>query len=245
MSWLFSQALVEEYSAASSLDGEQCAPSRLNHTLQAYLSLDKMTEFSRLSRFGMTFAPLTESLGVELLTWFLEDSRVKILVQQEPVLELMENDPAYGAKWPASLAKYNHATRLWKTAQCSLFEDLEPSLETWPRWGLMLDGECWALETSAMITCEKESGLLPTPSGTSNHGKNHVSGRLDEWGGSSNPFRKTEIGKVHCAGFEEWMMGWPVQWTGLTPLGMDRFHMWQQQHSLCLHNDQQLIKETA
>jgi len=32
---------------------------------------------------------------------------------------------------------------------------------------------------------------LPTPSGCSNRGKNHVVGRLDEWGGSSNPFRGT------------------------------------------------------
>jgi DNA (cytosine-5)-methyltransferase 1 len=42
-------------------------------------------------------------------------------------------------------------------------------------------------------------------------------GRLDEWGGSSNPFRGTEIGKVRCASFEEWMMGLPIGWTGLTP----------------------------
>jgi hypothetical protein len=61
--------------------------------------------------------------------------------------------------------------------------------------------------------------LLPRPSGTStgrNGKKNHVVGRLDEWGGSSNPFRGTEIGKVRCASFEEWMMGFPIGWTELT-----------------------------
>jgi hypothetical protein len=31
------------------------------------------------------------------------------------------------------------------------------------------------------------SGSLPTPSGTSNHGRNHVAGRLDEWGGQQQP----------------------------------------------------------
>jgi hypothetical protein len=50
-----------------------------------------------------------------------------------------------------------------------------------------------------------------------NGGKNHTVGRLDEWGGSSNPFRGTEIGKVRCASFEEWMMGLPIGWTALTP----------------------------
>jgi hypothetical protein len=56
---------------------------------------------------------------------------------------------------------------------------------------------------------------LPTPSGTSNHGKNHVAGRLDEWGGSSNPFRGTLIGKLHSPSFEFWMMGIPVAWASL------------------------------
>lgn len=63
-------------------------------------------------------------------------------------------------------------------------------------------------------------GSLPTPSGVSNHGKNHVMGRLDEWGGSSNPFRGTEIGKVRCLAFELWMMGFPTEWMQSMPLEM-------------------------
>lgn len=61
------------------------------------------------------------------------------------------------------------------------------------------------------------SGSLPTPSGTSNHGKNHVAGRLDEWGGAGNPFRGTEIGAVHCPRFELWMMGYPATWRDAMP----------------------------
>jgi len=60
------------------------------------------------------------------------------------------------------------------------------------------------------------SGLLPTVSGTSNHGRNHVAGRLDEWGGSSNPFRGTSLGKVHSPGFELWMMGYRDEFGRLT-----------------------------
>lgn len=29
----------------------------------------------------------------------------------------------------------------------------------------------------------------------------------------------------------EWLMGWPLEWTALKPLEMDRFHEWQRQHS--------------
>jgi len=29
----------------------------------------------------------------------------------------------------------------------------------------------------------------------------------------------------------EWLIGWPIGWTDLKPLGMDKFRSWQQQHS--------------
>jgi hypothetical protein len=82
MSWLFSQALVAEYSEATCSDGEQSVPLSGHHTQQAYLSPDKMTDFSRLSRFGMTFKPLTEDLGKAVLTWCQEVSRAK--TSQQP-----------------------------------------------------------------------------------------------------------------------------------------------------------------
>jgi hypothetical protein len=71
MSWHYSQALVAAYSAANCSAGAPSAPSSGTPTPQAYLSPDRMTAFSRLSRFGMTFAPLTERLGADVLTWFL------------------------------------------------------------------------------------------------------------------------------------------------------------------------------
>jgi hypothetical protein len=73
MSWLFSQALVEEYLGDISLDGEQSVQSSGKPTQLAYLSQDKMTKYSRLSRFGMMHKPLTENLGEELLMLYLED----------------------------------------------------------------------------------------------------------------------------------------------------------------------------
>lgn len=75
-----------------------------------------------------------------------------------------------------------------------------------------------ALRASAHSTSGNGSSGLPTPSGTSNKGKNHVAGRLDEWGGSSNPFRGTADGRLHLPGFELWMMGLPGAWRQLMPL---------------------------
>jgi len=31
-------------------------------------------------------------------------------------------------------------------------------------------------------------------------------------------------------GWVEWLMGWPIGWTALEPLGMDKFREWQRQH---------------
>ena len=163
MSWLFSQALVEEYSAASCLAGEPFVQSNANHILQAYCAPDRMTKFSRLSRFGMTFAPLTEIRGEELLTLYREDFLARTSAQQDTVPVSPAVDQDSGLKWQGLLGKYDHATRSWKTAQCSLLEDLEQCLEIWPRWGLMRDGVSYQQQTLVRHTSENESGSWHTP----------------------------------------------------------------------------------
>jgi len=167
MSWLFSQALVEEYLGANSLDGEPSAPLSGNRTQQAYCAPDKMTAFSRLSRYGMTYKPLTENRGEELLTLYLEDFHAKTSVPQEKVRELMESEVVCGEKWRASFTKYDPSMRLWKTHQCLLLGGLEPFSETFPQWGLMRDGECWEQQTLERHIRGTESGLSqetwPTP----------------------------------------------------------------------------------
>ena len=67
----------------NSLDGEPSVPLSGNRTQQAYCAPDKMTAFSRLSRYGMTYKPLTENRGEELLTLYLEDFHAKTSVPQE------------------------------------------------------------------------------------------------------------------------------------------------------------------
>jgi hypothetical protein len=161
MSWLFSQALVEEYLGASSLDGEQSAPLNGKPTQQAYCAPGKMTDFSRLSRFGMTYKPLTENRGEELLTLFREDFHAKTSAQQEKAQELMESEVECGEKWHASFVKYDPDSFLWRTHQCSLLGDLDEFLETWPQWGLMQNGECWEQRTLERRIRGTEFGLSP------------------------------------------------------------------------------------
>jgi len=164
MSWLFSQALVEEYLGDTSLDGEQSAPLNGNNTQQAYCAPDKMTKFSRLSRFGMTYKPLTENLGEELLMSYRGDFLAQTSVPQERAQESTEKPLECGEKWHGSFTKYSPDTFSWKIHQCSLLGDLEEFSETWPQWGLMRDGECW--EQTPLVHPTKESAFgftVPTP----------------------------------------------------------------------------------
>jgi hypothetical protein len=163
MSWLFSQVLVEEYLGGNSLDGEQSVQSSGNPTQQAYCAPDKMMDFSRLSRFGMTYKPLTADLGAELLTLYLEDFHAQTLAQQEKAQESMEKTQDSGEKWRGSFVKYSPDLHLWKTHQCSLLGDLDEFLETWPQWGLMRDGECWEQQTLAQTISATAFGLLLNP----------------------------------------------------------------------------------
>ena len=156
MTWIISQALMnslcsQEQEAASlvenSLDGEQSVPLSGNPTQQAYCAPDKMTVFSRLSRFGMTFKPLTENLGQELLMSYLADFPVKTSQQQGKEQELMVSDQECGERWQGLLAKFDPNTSLWKTVQCSLLEDLELSFQIFPKWGSMRNGVSFQRQT--------------------------------------------------------------------------------------------------
>ena len=164
MSWLYSQALVAEYLGENFLDGEQSVPSNGNPTPQAYCAPDKMTAFCRLSRFGMTYKPLTDELGKELLTLFLEAFPVKTSALQEKAQESQGNDQECGVTWRASLAKYDPDSCSWKTVQHSLFGDLESSSVTWPKSGMTAGGLCWELPTLERHISGTDSGLwLGTP----------------------------------------------------------------------------------
>ena len=289
MSWLYSQALAEEYSADICSDGEPCARLNGTPTQQAYCAPDKMTEFSRLSRFGMTYRPLTADHGEAVLTSYLAAFPVRTLVQPEREPESLENDQECGFIWLESWAKYDPVTSMWKTRQCSVLGDLEPYSETWPRWGTMRDGEFWEQQTLAPHTSETESGLWPTPnqrdwkdtgatqgnrkspnletavhwptptvcgnynrkgaSATSGDGlatavKNWPTPRTKGMCGGTGSWellkKNTTIEEARAMGagnggtlnpmWVEWLMGWPLGWTDLKPLGMDRFRQWQQQH---------------
>ena len=163
MSWNFSPVLVAAFLEECCLDTAQSVQSNTTPTPDQYYWPDKPTEHSRLSRFGTTGVPFEGSRGAELLTWYLAGFPAKTSALPEPEPALTEREADSGARWPGSLARYDRDTCSWKTAQRSLLGDSEPSLVTWPRSGLMLDGQCWELPTLERRIEGSESGYWPTP----------------------------------------------------------------------------------
>ena len=268
MSWLFSQALVEEFSEGICSDGEQSAPLSVMLTPQQFWRNDKMMDCSKPSLFGLTLQHLTEQDGEELLTLFRVGFRAKTLAAQDEVQESQESAADFGRNLRGLLAKYDHASCLWKTAQCSLFADLEQSLETFPRWGSMRSGGLFQRQIAVPPIKGKESGLWLTPR-ASDTGKGErqetflarMGNRSDrcsqslaaqvnnpktwptptahnskETNAPSEANRNTPTLAAQAGGalnpdWVEWLMGWPIGWTDLKPLAMDKCQSWQQQHS--------------
>lgn len=265
MSWLFSQALAEEYLAGSFTADEPSAQLNVMPTPHKFWRNDKTMESSKLSQFGLTLRLLTDDHGEALLTSFLAASRARTLAQREQEQESTENEAGYGPIWHGSFAKFDRGESRWKTAQCSLLGDSDEFLETWPRWGSMRNGASFLRPIPALTICAKESGFWPTPRANdaekrgnfdTDNPRNGLAAAAKKYptpqasdakdrGNLSNPCvqRRMEIGKQvnlsMCVSSEsgqlnpewvEWLMGWPIGWTALKPLAMDKFHEWKRQH---------------
>jgi hypothetical protein len=255
MSWLFSRALVEEFLADTCSDGAPSAQLNGTPMRQAYLCSDKMTEFLRLSRFGMTCERLTVSLGEELLASYREDFLVRTSPSQvkgggyDTVREVDS-----GRKWYALLAMYDHVTHSLKIPQHSLFEDWMMSLRTLPRSGMMRNGLVWGRKTLEHLTAVNGSGYWPTPTVSGNYNRRGASANsgdglatavrrwptptahnAKETNAPSESLRHTPTLAAQVGGklnptWVEWLMGWPIGWTDLQPLATGRFQQWLQQH---------------
>jgi len=235
MSWLFSQALVAEYSEATCSAGVPSAQLNVMPTPHPFWRNDKMMDASSLSRFGLTCAVLTEDLGAALLTWFQADSRVRTYPLPGLAPALMASDPAYGVKWHELSVKFDPVSCLWKTAHCLWEEDLPWCSVSLPKWGLMRNGHVFQHPTLVRPINATASGLWPTPTASAykgwskNHNRANTNDRIDY----------TVEREAHLAGvsgqlnptWEEWLMGWPIGWTELKPLEMAKFQEWQRQHS--------------
>lgn len=298
MSWHFLQEQEEASWGGHYLAGAPSALLRLIPTPGVYFLRGSGTESCRDFQSGTTCRHSMASPGAGESMSSLEGFPAKTSAQPAEAKGSPGSEVGSGATWPESWVKFDPVSCSWKTRQFSLLEDLESFSGTWPRWGIMLAGECYPqltpsglVEHRAWITSAIGSGSwraptpqardwksgkasdatasknarplnewvqrVPTPR-ASNGGPDfakmersktgislatfdrmptpttptgNASGRLDEWGGSGNPWRGTEEGGGPLnPTWVEWLMGWPIGWTDLQPLEMAKFRQWCDSH---------------
>jgi hypothetical protein len=235
MSWLFSQALVEEYSGASSLGGTPSAPSNTTPTPQAFLSRDKTTDAWNRFPSGMTCEPLTASHGEAVLMSCLEASLVRTSAPQEREPESKDNEVECGNTWHELSVRFDPASPSWKTHQCLWEEVLPWSSVTLPKWGLMQGGVLWELTPPDVVTNANECGLLGTP--LARMWKNRYwwnrenpMGNLDELPAMQPQTYGNLAGKQMSLTWLEHHMIFPLGWTDQRPLAMPKFQQWLRSH---------------
>jgi hypothetical protein len=163
MSWHY----LQEGGAASweggSLDGAPDALLKLMPMHGGCSWRDSGTDAWSRSRSGMMFAHLTGGHGAGPSISSQEDFPARISARQGEGLESPGSDPDSGERWPGSLARWDRDSSSWRTHQFSLLGGLELFSGTWPRWGMMRAGECWAQSTPGLHISGSGSGLWPTP----------------------------------------------------------------------------------
>ena len=163
MSYTYLLERGEESSAECFSDIPACVLSRLNLFAEESFSKDSETESCPSFQSGTMCEHSTANCGEVKSTSSAEDSPAKTSPAQERARELTEQEAGSGLSSQESLAKYDPATRLWRTRQCSLFEGLGECLETFPKSGMMRHGVLWELTMSERLTSEKECGFWRTP----------------------------------------------------------------------------------
>lgn len=231
MSWYFSPEQAAAAWQATSLGGDRSVTSSEITTALLSSMPESGTEFYQRLRSGRTLEPLTDDRGAARWISSLPDSLVSHLADKEKENQIKTREMD-GLIPSESLGKWDRDSRFWRTCQvCLITNTLDRFSGTWPRQGTMWNGECWERPTLEPPTVGKDCGWsVPTPSAVDWKGSGYPrNGRgpnnnLRDW------FKFHYKAQYPLVVPVEYLMGWPIGWTDLEPLAMDKFQRWQQQH---------------
>lgn len=246
--YIYSRAQEGESFPIFSLDIDPLELSKSKNIPEKYCCNGSLTESYLDSLFGMmskpsdTIIPIAEPIlsdceksGTNCVS--AADSHAKTSLVLEKELELKESEVGCGLNSQESFAKYYPPTHSWKTRQCSLLEGLDEFSGTWPKWGIMQNGECWEWLSVEGVINEAEFGLLPTPTKCDGKGASTNSKKCNAGGLSYLRYylhyhfgRHLSTTTYPHPLFIEGMMDFPKGWTDLRPLEMHNVQSWLQQH---------------
>ena len=176
--------------------------------------------------------------------FYVGDFPAKTSQQQGKELGLQESVRAFGSNLKESLKRCGLSLSSSKTPRCLELEGLSSSSKDLPAWGMMQNGVSWELGTSARLIKETECGSKPWPTpATRDYKGGHSPNALTRKDGKSRmdvlpnvaAYRglttqqmselkqdSSERAQNLNPNWTEWLMGWPIGWTDLKPLEMDR-----------------------
>ena len=163
MSYTYLLESGEESSAECFSDIPAFVLSKSSRSAEKSSYKDSATESCPNSQSGTMYGLSTGDRGAGKSIAFAEASLAKTFPQRAKARESTGREAGYGVSSRVLLAKFDPATRSWKTRQCSLFVDLDECLETFPRWGMTQGGLLWELTMSEPHTDASASGYWRTP----------------------------------------------------------------------------------
>ena len=205
--FIFSPGAAAESLPTCSMGSRQSAPSKSWNTREPSSACVSPT-----CRFGTTCEPSAPTIqsapecsttcaDTRTILSSPEAFRAKILAARAKAREYAEREADCGRNMLVSFAKFDPVSYSWKIPHFLFQGDLATYSQTWPRWGMMVRGECyplppWAQDTGAtafgelsdagMIEAAAESAPWPTPTVFGN-------GNRSEYGGKSGDGLDTAV----------------------------------------------------
>lgn len=222
MNCISSLGLAAESSVAICSDIDALERSSLVRTASASFASANVMESCPTSRSSATFADLMGDLTGEELTLWLAGFPVKpTAAHLEDGLWRTISGRTCGGSWQISLPGLS-------LPRTSAEERSIARPTTWKRWVTQLDACRFRRQTWVLTMFGSASGYLHTPTCTANY----AAPSMQKWPVCREFVRV--LGKPTPTN-HEWLMAWPIGWSGLQPLAMDRFQQWQHSHSLTSH----------
>lgn len=217
MSWHCSRALVEAFSQVDCSDGELSAPLKSTCTAGTFYELGKMTAASARFRSGMTSERSTDSSGEAVLTLFLAAFPARRIPRR---LEVATSRMISGRKCGESWQRQLPGTYLPRTLHALPLKQQPKTSGLWVTKpaALPLQRRTWVL-----TTCGPDIGYVHTPTTKANY----AASSMQKWP-ACRTF--TRAFGTPTPENQEWLMGWPIGWTALKPLAMDKFQSWLRRH---------------
>lgn len=212
--------LVEAYSQAGCLVGEQSAPLSSTGT-DVTVSLPVKTKgcLSR-SLSGTTSRRSTDSNGEDVLTWYLAGFPVRRI---PPRLEAATSLMIYGRKCGESWQRSLPGTYSRRTSHIGPLT-LQP--KTLSRWVTRPAAFPFPRQTWVATTFGHDIGYVHTPTTKANY----AAASMQKWPACRAYVRV--FGQPSPL-IEEWLMDWPEGWSDTAPLATDKYRSWLQRHGAC------------